>query len=144
MSVISLPSGGPQSLREAISALVAAAPPTATVTVSWLASLLEGEEAAGQAHGPTVAQFSVDLTVQQVAAEFSKGHSTIRTWIARGELPGAYRLHGREWRIPRTAIDAMQRRESELDRQPAKKRPVAVSELGEWRRHRGTPQVKSA
>lgn len=51
-----------------------------------------------------------DLTVAQVAEETGRAVSTIRTWLGRGDIPGAYRLHGREWRIPRSALREYLRR----------------------------------
>ena len=50
---------------------------------------------------------SVGLTVPQVADLTDRSPSTIRTWCAEGRLPGACRLRGREWRIPRRALDAL-------------------------------------
>jgi excisionase family DNA binding protein len=78
----------------------------------------------------------VDLTVEEVAAHFGKGTSTVRTWLGRGELPGAYRLHGREWRIPRSAIETLQRAEAKRQASAAEpaKMPPAV-DLSDWRRH---------
>jgi excisionase family DNA binding protein len=49
-----------------------------------------------------------DYSVREVAAQFGKAVSTVRGWCEAGQLPGAYRVRGREWRIPRRAIAAMQ------------------------------------
>src|SRR3990167_91071 len=47
-----------------------------------------------------------DLTAAQLAERLRRRPSTIRGWCERGELPGAYRLNGREWRIPPAALEA--------------------------------------
>lgn len=54
--------------------------------------------------------------------------STVRGWCEAGKLPGAYRLRGREWRIPPAALAAIQQAEHE---------PVTSGgpvDLGGWRR----------
>ncbi len=45
-----------------------------------------------------------DSTVDEVARELSRSRSTVREWCRAGEIPGAYRLNGREWRIPRSGL----------------------------------------
>lgn len=80
----------------------------------------------------------VDLTVAQLAEHLGRGESTIRTWLERGDLPGAYRNHGREWRIPQAAVDAMQRAEATRHRREARKREGSsdrVTDIGAWRQH---------
>lgn len=46
----------------------------------------------------------VDLTVPEVAGLLDRSDSTIRGWCQDGTLPGAYKLRGREWRVPRQAL----------------------------------------
>lgn len=123
------------TLRDAISALVVAAPPTATVPVEWLAGLLAADDGGSEAHSADTATPGVDLTVGQLAARFGKGSSTVRTWLARGELPGAYKLHGTEWRIPPAAIEAMQDRQREQHIAPRARTTARVADLGAWRKH---------
>ena len=130
-------------LKSRLTALVEAAPPDATVTVRWLAELLATAVApeAGQLNGGDVR--AVDLTVEQVAAHFGKGTSTVRTWLGRGELEGAYRLHGREWRIPAAAVVALQRSQARQHAQQSTGAPKSrhAPDLSEWRRHTtGTSQ----
>ncbi len=65
-----------------------------------------------------------DFTIAELAARFSRSTSTIRGWCERGRFEGAYKLNGRDWRIPVTALDAFlaeQRGES------------PVVQLGAWR-----------
>jgi excisionase family DNA binding protein len=121
------------SLRDAVAALVAAAPTDATIPVRWLAEQLEADSA-----GVVVvvdSRLSVDLTVDELAARLNRGASTIRTWLANGDLPGAYRNHGREWRIPVAAVDAMQRAEATRHAKPAAPAAPAAAELSDWRQH---------
>ncbi len=47
-----------------------------------------------------------DLTLTQVATATGRAVSTIRTWANSGKLPGAYKLNGRDWRIPSSALRA--------------------------------------
>jgi predicted DNA-binding transcriptional regulator AlpA len=116
--------------------LVQVAPSDGTVTVRWLAEILEGEAPAAVAVG-TPDVLSLDLTVPEIAAAFGKGPSTIRTWLAAGAFPGAYRLHNREWRIPRGAVAALQRREAERHRAALapRSRPTRATDTSEWRQH---------
>jgi excisionase family DNA binding protein len=127
------------SLKSVVIALVAAAPPDAMVTVRWLAEQLAAdgvseEKPEADAHER---EARVDLTVEQVAARFGrKGTSTVRGWLARGELPGAYRLHGREWRIPVEAVEEMQRAQAAKPRAASRGRSTtATTDIGEWRKH---------
>ena len=119
-------------LRERLEALVAAAPEDATVTVRWVAELLAAEPIA-----PDVG--AADLTVREVAARYGRGLSTIRTWLERGELHGASRLHGKEWRIPLASLEAMQC--AAASKHAATSTPRAaprshVPDLGAWRKVR--------
>lgn len=55
-----------------------------------------------------------DFTVREVALRFHRSPSTIRDWCEHGRFDGAYKLNGRDWRIPQAALDAflaLQRRE---------------------------------
>ena len=50
-----------------------------------------------------------DLTLSEVADRVGRASSTVRGWCSRGLLTGAYRLNGRDWRIPTAALDAFLR-----------------------------------
>jgi excisionase family DNA binding protein len=70
----------------------------------WLLDLLEGSSVTAD-----VAQTpGIDLTCHQVADALGRDASTVRAWVARGDFPGAYRLNGREWRIPAESLRAWQ------------------------------------
>jgi len=47
-----------------------------------------------------------DFTVAELATRFHRSASTVRDWCERGRFEGAYKLNGRDWRIPVTALDA--------------------------------------
>ena len=81
-----------------------------------------------------------DLTVNEVAKELGRSPSAIRGWCAIGHIPGAYKLRGREWRIPQAALSEF------IGRQANKQEPVCTpshrkrgADLGSWRRLRGHP-----
>ena len=44
------------------------------------------------------------MTLDQVASEVGRAVSTIRTWCNSKRIDGAYRLNGRDWRIPQAAL----------------------------------------
>ena len=67
-----------------------------------------------------------DLTVAQLAAQLGRQPATVRAWCERGELEGAYKLNGREWRVPPAAVTRY------LDRQRGARRPGGAS-LADWR-----------
>ena len=120
-----------------LTALVDAAPPDATVTVGWLAELLAADTVAPTTQPTALDSAAVDLTIAQVAAHFGKGTSTIRTWIGRGELDGAYRFHGHEWRVPLASVVTLQRTQARqhTQRATAVAKPRQTANLGEWRSH---------
>lgn len=100
-------------------------PDDASVPVGWIRQELDGETVEEEDGRPLA-----DLTVAEVAEELDRGASTVRGWLSAGKIPEAYRLHGREWRIPRSALREY------LDRQ-ARGEPTAELEgdgdLGAWR-----------
>lgn len=73
----------------------------------------------------------MDLTIEEVGRLAGRAPSTVRTWCGQGRLPGAYRLQGREWRIPRTAIAALRG----IAHAPS--HGADNGDLGAWRRVQG-------
>jgi len=60
-----------------------------------------------------------DFTVAELGARFHRAASTVRQWCERGRFEGAYKLNGRDWRIPPAGVDAFlaeQRGESRVRR----------------------------
>lgn len=53
----------------------------------------------------------LDLTIRDLAKLFGKQPSTVRAWVERGDFPGAYKLHGKEWRVPVSSVEAFQNRQ---------------------------------
>src|SRR3989442_14136397 len=65
-----------------------------------------------------------DFTVAELAARFHRSASTVRDWCEHGRFESAYKLNGRDWRVPVSSLDAF------LAEQGGK-RPAA--QLGAWR-----------
>ena len=101
------------------------------VPCAWLLEILAGTSVAATAAA------SADLTVAEVAVRFGRQGSTVRGWLERGLIGGAYRFQGREWRIPLASLTAF-----EADQRTGKtERPSGASatrrgrpvDLGAWR-----------
>jgi hypothetical protein len=125
------------TLLERLQQLADALPPGASVTLprEWL---LE-ELGAGQAADPGVV--AVDYTVADLAQLFGKQPSTARSWLEAGLFPGAYKLRGRSWRVPRAAMLAFQQRERARPVQEGQPAPDgSAGSLSDWRGvRRGAP-----
>ena len=78
----------------------------------------------GDAGDPT-ATFGRDLTVADVAERTGRAPSTVRDWLASGDLRG-YKFN-REWRITESALRDYLNRPSETDDAPAE------VDIGAWR-----------
>ena len=89
-------------------ALAEALPAGAAVPVprEWLLELLAGSPEPALPTVPSVTP--ADLTVAQLAARFGRKPSTVRGWLDRHLIPGAYRFQGREWRVPAAALAAFE------------------------------------
>ena len=124
------------TVLDRIRQIVAAVPNGASVTLpvaelrGWIEE--DGEELThdGQA-------LVVDLTVEDIAQQFDRTPACVRGWCRAGRLPGAYRLNGREWRIPRAALAAYI--EAEKSGQSNGRAAVlsGAVDLGAWRREEG-------
>lgn len=53
---------------------------------------------------PVSAPAEADLTAAEIARAHGRTPAAVRSWCRRGLLVGAYRLNGREWRVPRAAL----------------------------------------
>lgn len=104
---------------EGLRAALAAMPPGSLVPRDWLLEQLSGVSVA------PAASPLVDLTIGDLARLFGKRPSTVRAWVERGDFAGAYKLHGKEWRVPVSAVEGFQ------DRQ--RPRPKSDPKLSAWR-----------
>lgn len=118
-------------------ALAEASPPGSMLNVprEWVLLVLGSGEPVASAADPTI---------RELAARFGRSPSTIRWWIESNRFPGAYRLRGREWRVPASGVAAFEAAErvtageGGADRKPP---PVPATggrprrvDLGAWRR----------
>ena len=107
---------------EQLAKLLSDLPDDALVPVRWVRARLQR---------PAITDDGVgDLSCADVAKTLGRTPGCIRSWCARAEIQGAYRLNGREWRIPRTSLRQY------LDAQAQQKRDVVAGpvNLGSWRR----------
>jgi hypothetical protein len=81
-------------------------PPGSLVPRDWLL-----EQLCGASPTPSESPALVDLTSGDLARLFGKRPSTVRAWVERGDFPGAYKLHGKEWRVPASTVEAFQDRQ---------------------------------
>lgn len=88
---------------EALRAALAAMPPGTLVPRDWVLERLSG--ASPYLSGTSAL---IDLTITDLARLFGKRPSTVRAWVERGDFAGAYKLHGKEWRIPVSAVEEFQ------------------------------------
>src|SRR5690349_14459758 len=113
------------TVADRIRSIVATLPEGASVTLSV-------ESLRGWLDGDDGLSLSDDLSVSDVAAKFGRAESTVRNWCAQGLLPGAYRVNGREWMVPLSAVRAFKgaRKERPLPGASA----TEAYDLGAWRK----------
>jgi len=104
-----------ESLRKALAAM----PPGTLVPRDWVL-----EQLSGVSPTPSESPALVDLTIADLARLFGKRPSTVRGWVERGDFPGAYKLHGKEWRVPASDVETFQHRQ---------RRAKSDSRLSAWR-----------
>ncbi len=81
-------------------------PPGTLVPRDWLL-----EELSGAVVTQTASSELVDFTIRDLAKMFGKRPSTVRAWVERGDFAGAYKLHGKEWRIPGEGVKQFQQQQ---------------------------------
>lgn len=115
--------------------LLVTLPPDAMLPVGWLLKRLDGAEA-GSSTSEAPEGTLIDLDCAEAGRLLGRTGTTIRGWCARGQLPGCYRLNGREWRIPRVALAALlQAQANGPGRRNAPADPRRTPpDLGRWRR----------
>src|SRR3989442_6951390 len=92
------------SLRAALTAM----PPGTLVPRDWVLERLSEDIPDVPAAVTPATPTRVDLAIRDVAQLFGKQPSTVRAWVERGDFPGAYKLHGKEWRVPVSGVEAFQ------------------------------------
>ena len=120
------------TVQERLQLIASALPSDAsavTFTRADLQALIEEERLTG-----ATVEITRDLTVAEVADVVGRNASTVRGWLIDGKLRG-YKLNGRDWRIPRAALQEY------LDGQAASvKEPSPETrevDITAWRRVRG-------
>lgn len=113
---------------ESLRTTLAAMPPGSLVPRDWLL-----EQLAGASSTPSESLALVDLTIGELARLFGKRPSTMRAWVERGDFSGAYKLHGKEWRVPASAVEAFQNRQRRTKSDPR---------LSAWRKVRRSDAVQ--
>ncbi|HVH67002.1 MAG TPA: helix-turn-helix domain-containing protein [Gemmatimonadales bacterium] len=109
------------SLADHLRALAERLPPGACLTLTRDGLLGLATE---HANDPDQMVMDGDVTIAQLAARFYRSPSTIRGWCECGRFQGAYKLNGRDWRVPVAGVDAF------LAEQRGR---VRVTQLDAWR-----------
>ena len=110
-----------RALRSELEAM----PPGTLVPRDWLLTRLPSSAPAGAVAPSAV----VDLSIHDLARLFGRRPSTVRGWLERGDFSGAYKLFGREWRVPQSALDAFLQSQRRGGRAPAR----GTTDLSTWR-----------
>lgn len=98
------------------------------VPVAWLRVLLNARS--------VDTEIRSDLTVKEVANIIGRAPPTIRSWLRLGLVPGAYRLRGREWRIPRAGLQAIRGVDASIaGAEPLDPALVHGRDLSAWRHY---------
>jgi hypothetical protein len=122
---------------EQLRSLVDVAPPDATVPVRWIAELLDEDDRSVELAVREKGSYPImpDLTVGDIMAATQRERPTIIGWIRGGGFPGAYKLNGREWRIPAGDWSAfLERKRNGGQANHSATMPRSV-DLGRWRAH---------
>jgi len=93
---------------ESLRNVLAAMPAGTLVPRDWVLERLSEDVPGVPAAVTPAPPARVDLTIRDLARLFGKQPSTVRAWVERGDFPGAYKLHGKEWRVPVSGVEAFQ------------------------------------
>ncbi len=117
--------------RDHLRALVDASPVGALLTVprDWLCDVLSS---AGADAAPAIVE-AADLTVAEFGRLFTRTPSTVRLWCEQGKIPGAWKLSGKQWRIPRQSIEQFRQKQGAP---PSAAVPPSTGDIGDWRRRK--------
>lgn len=103
------------SVADRLRELAERLPSGASVTLTR-DGLLELAAVAGGRVEKTAPQ--AEFTVGELAVRFHRSPSTVRDWCGQGHFEGAYKLNGRDWRIPEAAVDAFVARQRRQPQEP--------------------------
>lgn len=110
-----------------VTELLEALPDNALVPVSWVREQL----------GAQGGDLSGLRSVAQVASRLSRRPSTVRGWCERGRFSGAFKLNGRDWRIPVMAVEAfIAGHHASQVSHPVVRSRKAAPDLSTWKRER--------
>ena len=126
------------TLHERLARIIDGLPSGSAVTLSadWLRAQLERD---GREDKDGVS----DLTVGELAEELGRSVSAVRGWLAVKLVPGAYKLRGREWRVPRAGLRQFLDQEAGRRRQTASGvRSGQEADLRSWRKLPGRHQAR--
>ncbi len=112
---------------ERLRATLSVMPPGSLVPRDWLVEQLADSSGRHTDSDSPASAAPTDLTIAGLAQLFGKRPSTVRGWVERGDFPGAYKLHGKEWRVPASAVEAFQNRQ---------RRAESDTRLSAWRKVR--------
>jgi hypothetical protein len=109
------------SLGDRLRELAERLPPGASLSLTREGLL---ELAGREEDEPDQPQGQRDFTIADLAARFHRSASTIRGWCEHRCFEGAYKLNGRDWRVPVKGVDAF------LSKQRGE---PPLTEFGAWR-----------
>jgi hypothetical protein len=128
-------------------------PPGTLVPRDWVLERLSDDPAGATAVEAPAPPARVDLTIRDLASLFGKQPSTVRGWVEHGDFPGCYKLHGKEWRVPASAVEEFQNRQRgtksdeglsawrTVTRSYARERPETGQQPVATKSTRGNPEV---
>lgn len=121
-----------QRVIDRLRALVAIGDPNGTVTLGWIADLLDEVEVPNV---PGEDEIVTDLTFADIARLVNRDPSTVHGWHKSGKLK-AYKF-GREWRVTRAEfkrfIDSFRNGTSGTAERASREKSAV--DLGGWRRY---------
>ena len=121
------------TLHDRLHAIVDAMPDSASVTLP-ISELRQWLEEDNNPSGDHDSGGLTDLTCEQIAEQLGRTPACVRGWCRTGRLEGAYRLRGREWRVPRSALRAFLQAQATKEREPRPNRQTQGVDLAAWRR----------
>ena len=113
-------------------------PPGSLLPRDWLLERLSVPEISSTSMERPAAL--VDLTVTDLSKLFARRPSTVRAWVERGDFPGAYKLHAKEWRVPPRGVEAFQNRQRTDS--SLRRRVRGTSRLSNWRKVKRVDRIE--